>query len=118
MDMEVKELVKALKNLQVQTGSLVCLGCGHEHGCGMHGCAILRDSANLLESMQEELDRVKAERDAAVEDLKKAIFDDCTNSCTFCAHQNPKLEAPYCLAYFCENDEWQWRGLEGRTSHE
>ena len=119
--METKELVKAL---------LCCTGsprikdckerCRYFRGGNMNKCIpdMGKDVASALESMQEELDRVKAERDAAVEDLKKAIFDDCTNSCTFCAHQNPKLEAPYCLAYFCENDEWQWRGLEGRTSHE
>ena len=103
--MEVKELVESLLWLAKDTEFVFAAD-------------TLRDSASALESMQEELDRVKAERDAAVEDLKKAVFDDCTNSCTFCAHHNPKLEAPYCLAYFCENDEWQWRGLEGRTSHE
>lgn len=34
------ELLKALKRLKVETGSLVCLGCGHEHNCSVHGCAI------------------------------------------------------------------------------
>lgn len=105
--MEVKELVKALMRRGLTNGTSL----GYHSG-------LYEQAASALESMQEELDRVKAERDAAVEDLKNAIFDDCTNSCTFCAHQNPKLEAPYCLAYFCENDEWQWRGLEGRIPHE
>ena len=105
--MKVKELVKALMRCGLTNGTSL----GYHSG-------LYEQAASALESMQEELDRVKAERDAAVEDLKKAIFDDCTNFCTFCAHQNPKLEAPYCLAYFCENDEWQWRGLEGRIPHE
>lgn len=30
------------QRLKVETGSLVCVGCGYEHNCGIHGCAILR----------------------------------------------------------------------------
>lgn len=37
------ELLAALRRLKVENGSLVCLGCGYEHNCGMHGCAILRE---------------------------------------------------------------------------
>lgn len=36
--METNELVKALNRLKVETGSLVCLGCGHEHNCGVDCC--------------------------------------------------------------------------------
>lgn len=36
------ELLAALRRLKVQTGSLACLGCGYDHNCGIHGCAILR----------------------------------------------------------------------------
>lgn len=42
--MRDEDLLAALRRLKVQTGSLVCLGCGHEHNCGIHGCAILRDT--------------------------------------------------------------------------
>ena len=45
------ELIAALKRLKVETGSLVCLGCGYEHNCGIHGCAILREAADALEAM-------------------------------------------------------------------
>ena len=45
------ELIAALKRLKVETGSLVCLGCGHEHSCGIHGCAILRAAVDALEAM-------------------------------------------------------------------
>ena len=45
------ELIAALKRLKVETGSLVCLGCGYEHNCGIHGCAILRTAADALEAM-------------------------------------------------------------------
>ena len=43
--MKTDELIKALGSLKMQTGSLDCLGCGHEHNCGVHGCAIMREAA-------------------------------------------------------------------------
>ena len=45
------ELIAALKRLKVETGSLACLGCGYEHNCGIHGCAILRTAVDALEAM-------------------------------------------------------------------
>ena len=45
------ELIAALKRLKVETGSLVCFGCGYEHNCGIHGCAILRTAVDALEAM-------------------------------------------------------------------
>ena len=39
------ELLRALRRMKVETGSLVCLGCGHEHSCGTRGCAIIRAAA-------------------------------------------------------------------------
>lgn len=47
-----KELIASLKRLKVQTGSLACLaclGCGREHNCGIHGCAILREAIAFAE---------------------------------------------------------------------
>lgn len=46
--MTANELIKALRRLKVQTGSLACLGCGHEHNCGIHGCAIIREAAERM----------------------------------------------------------------------
>ena len=43
------DLIGALKRLKVQTGSLSCLGCGHEHNCSVHGCAIIREAIEELE---------------------------------------------------------------------
>ena len=39
--MTIDETVAALLWLKVETGSLACLGCGHEHNCSTHGCAII-----------------------------------------------------------------------------
>lgn len=47
--MSEQELLTALKHLKVQTGSLACLGCGHEHNCSTKGCAILRETIAELE---------------------------------------------------------------------
>lgn len=47
--MSDRELIAALRQLKVETGSLVCLGCGYEHDCGIHGCAILREMIIWLE---------------------------------------------------------------------
>ena len=47
-----KELITALKRMMVETGSLICMGCGHEHNCGIHGCAIIREAAVRLEKMR------------------------------------------------------------------
>ena len=40
--MKIEDLIAALRRLKVQTGSLACLGCGHEHNCSTSGCAIIR----------------------------------------------------------------------------
>lgn len=49
--MKTNELIKALNHMKVQTGSLMCLGCGYEHSCGLHGCAIIREAADRLEHL-------------------------------------------------------------------
>ena len=46
--MTISDLIKALQRLKVETGSIACLGCGHENNCGIHGCAIIREAAEKL----------------------------------------------------------------------
>ena len=46
------ELIKALDRLNVETGSIACLGCGHEHNCSTQGCAIIRAAVEELEKMR------------------------------------------------------------------
>ncbi len=43
------EEIAVLRRLKVETGSLACMGCGYEHNCGIHGCAILRKTIAWLE---------------------------------------------------------------------
>lgn len=49
--MSDRELIAALRRLKVETGSLVCLGCGYEHSCGVHGCAVLRAAEERLREL-------------------------------------------------------------------
>lgn len=56
-----KELIKALERNMVETGSLVCLGCGHEHNCSTHGCAILKDAAAAIQTLTEQVEDLQAE---------------------------------------------------------
>ena len=55
--MNIKELINSLNRLKVQTGSLACLGCGHEHTCGTGGCAIIREAADKLQAVAEFCER-------------------------------------------------------------
>ena len=57
--MKHKELTAQLRRMSVETGSLMCLGCGYEHNCGIHGCALLRQAVETIER-----------QDAAIEDLR------------------------------------------------
>lgn len=50
--MTCTELIKALQKLKVQTNSIACLGCGHEHNCGIRGCAIIREAVERISSIQ------------------------------------------------------------------
>ena len=54
-----KELTAQLRRMSVETGSLMCLGCGYEHNCGIHGCALLRRAVETIERQA-----------AAIEDLR------------------------------------------------
>ena len=133
-----EEIVKWLRSKKVETGSLLCLGCGHEHNCGVHGCAVMRAAADAMENLMtenaalrrtidnltsaqavvlkefeaklEELAEVKAERDAAVEDIRKILTSEYGGICEFCAnYENPNAG---CLGesgfggWCCKNAAW------------
>ena len=51
--MQREELIQALRRLKVQTGSLACLGCGHEHNCSIHGCVIILAAIEALEEKKK-----------------------------------------------------------------
>ena len=59
--MKNEEIVKALRRLKVETGSLSCMGCGREHHCGVHGCRIMREAAELIEKLTDRCARYAEE---------------------------------------------------------
>lgn len=59
--MKTEEIVKALRRLKVETGSLVCMGCGYEHNCGVHGCRIMRESGEQIERLADRCARYAEE---------------------------------------------------------
>lgn len=67
--MEVNEIISALRRMKVDTGSLVCFGCGYEHNCGTRGCAILREAADTIERLN---DFDQTQRKKMLEKLQKA----------------------------------------------
>ena len=54
--MKTQEIIKALRRMAVNTGTLNCLGCGYEHNCRIHGCRVLREAADRLDELQREND--------------------------------------------------------------
>lgn len=46
--MTINELITALQRLEAESGSIVCLDCGYEHNCDIHGCAIIREAEEKL----------------------------------------------------------------------
>lgn len=109
--MSEKELLSALNRMKVETGSLVCLGCGHEHNCGVHGCAVLRAAIRVLEEADGKVDAAvrtakhyKEQRDAAVKQLRK-IAD-----CSTCRKDRPEgVDGPECVAC-TRGQNWEWNG--------
>ena len=57
--MNSKELVQALRRMGKLTGGLMCVGCGHEHNCSIHGCAAVHEAADALEAREEKWISVK-----------------------------------------------------------
>ena len=57
--MTTNEVLRALDALAVETGSLACLGCGHEHNCGIHGCAIIRAAGTTIRELIAEKGQLK-----------------------------------------------------------
>lgn len=59
--MKTEEILVALRRLKVETGSLACMGCGREHDCGVHGCRIVREAAELIEKLTDRCARYAEE---------------------------------------------------------
>lgn len=74
--MKRDDLTAALRRMKVETGGLVCLGCGHECGCSAHGCRILRDAAELLERDAERMQSLRRD----VYGLRRLLREESTDA--------------------------------------
>ena len=70
--MRTEEILTALRRLKVETGSLACMGCGREHDCGVHGCQIAREAAELIEKLTDRCARY-AEEIAVLQEREKWV---------------------------------------------
>lgn len=67
--MRDQELVSAIRRLKVETGSLACMGCGHEHNCGVSGCAVMREAADRIANQSTHILALQKE----IAGLRKAV---------------------------------------------
>lgn len=72
--MDFSATLAALRRLRVETGSLVCFGCGHEHNCSTHGCAILRNAVEHMEAALSNYDSLSALVHRLETELKSEIL--------------------------------------------
>lgn len=121
--MTIQEIIRALRRLQVETGSLACLGCAHENSCSTKGCAILRQAAEVLEqqsvevegmrsaanSLKMHLEKATAERDAAEKD-RAALADFELALCEEFCFGDMRSDIPPCEWYAdgtCKLRKWR-----------
>ena len=45
----MENLIKQLHRLAVERRPEACLGCGFEHSCSLHGCAVIKAATEKLE---------------------------------------------------------------------
>ena len=82
-----------------------CHNCNRAHKT-MEDCAPCEEALSLAVKAIENIDRITAERDAAIDDLAIATY----GSCHFCKHNNRgKCEAEKIDRY---GGCWEWRGIQ------
>ena len=130
-----EDMMRQLRILEIERRPEACLGCGHEHSCSVHGCAVINDAATELADKDAEIASLKSEnerirqnsvsqevyqmmceeRDAAVAELKKSCNYQF-GGCYLCLNQHTDL-CKSCLrddiwADIAKNpkDNWIWHG--------
>ena len=96
-------LLAGLRRLRVETGSLLCLGCGQEAGCTVYGCAILREAVEMLEALYARVRESGFCEDCAHVSALEHCLEDWF-PCEACP-------APDCYCQDCQDgSKWEWRG--------
>ena len=94
--MTISKLIQALNGLKVETGSLACMGCGHEHNCSTNGCAILREAIDTLSGFEWIDPKVELPPEY---DIVLVIVDGKPSP-------NLTLKDAYELAYYSKDEGW------------
>lgn len=98
--MQTQEIIKALRRMAVNTGTLNCLGCGYEHNCRIHGCRVLREAADRLEQLQN---------NQRWHNPKDKLPEPDTGVLAIVSgkpHTNITLVGAYCIAEYDVQDGW------------
>ena len=108
--MDYQKTMQALKRLRVETGSLACFGCGHEHNCSTQGCAILR---NAVAHMEAALDRATLTPPNEWVSVEERLPTDEHPVLVFVGYADTMTGFITTSSYFCfdANPHWQWDGL-------
>ena len=51
--MTIKNIVQRLRRMAGDMPKVDCAGCGYEHNCGTHGCAVMREAADKLNTYEQ-----------------------------------------------------------------
>lgn len=73
---------------------------------------LLRKAADLIESLSEELEQVKRERDAAVNDLKLWHCFSCNNKSTPYCQECSRNRVRLIKGYMSGRDHYEWCGVK------
>lgn len=109
MTEEVRKCVEILRYCEESGGC--CGGCPSGKTNGIPNCCSQSHIADLIESLSAQLDQVTRERDAAVEDVKKAAI----TLCDVCGNHHTELgcsgnEGEEYTVMACTM--FKWRGVE------
>lgn len=109
---EAKRLIKAMRTRCAEQSD--CNNCPKWDYCIVDGDHVMRNkAADLIESLAAELEQVKRERDAAIEDLE--TMGEYRPYCDVCLYKDSDATNEPCRSC-CEGylvSNWQWRGVKG-----
>ena len=84
--MNRNDIVGGLRWIKPESGDFICEGCGWENSCGVRGCRIVREAADMLEN--DESQAVALQRELA---LRQAQLDCAAASSAALKKQNEQM---------------------------
>ena len=111
--MDYQKSMQALKRLRVETGSLACFGCGHEHNCSTQGCAILRNAVGHMEAALERATLTPPNEWVSVEETKPEPGE------RVIATDGAFVGEGYmdCYGVWCRPNGMRWDMLDSEVTH-